>query len=183
MTKHFNKILFFSLFLFPVFSFASISLDQVSPVSDYLTLTEATATYPDSLYLWDSVNGFETNGSTGWVSFNGDSAFDDPSEYTPEVVFKIVELSEPDILCLGYTSCVNSVYFVSEATITYRLPIAIIGLLPNSATASGVKDGFFETIGGIFSSFEAWLYLIAGLMVAWFFIESLLLIFKGVNKK
>lgn len=50
-------------------------------------------------------------------------------------------------------------------------------MLIATSTTNSVFSQFGTVSSSIFSSFQGWLFLIAGLMVAWFMVESIKLIF------
>ena len=50
-------------------------------------------------------------------------------------------------------------------------------MLIATSTTNSVFSQFGTVSSSIFSSFQGWLFLIAGLMVAWFVIESIKLVF------
>jgi len=56
-------------------------------------------------------------------------------------------------------------------------------MLIATSTTNNIFSQFGAVSSSIFSSFQGWLFLIAGLMVAWFVIESLLLIFGDTMKR
>lgn len=74
--------------------------------------------------------------------------------------------------CVVSLSFIGSLPFISSAS----------GFLP-AQTSEDFLTGFSEVSTSIFSSASAWLYLVAGLMVAWFIIESLTLIFGDTMER
>jgi len=52
-----------------------------------------------------------------------------------------------------------------------------------TSTVNNIFSQFGTVSSSVFSSFSAWLYLICGIMIAWFIIESLLLLFGDTMRR
>jgi len=56
-------------------------------------------------------------------------------------------------------------------------------MLIATSTANNIFSQFGTVSSSVFSSLSAWLYLLVGIMVAWFMVESLLLIFGDIMER
>jgi len=56
-------------------------------------------------------------------------------------------------------------------------------MLIATSTTNNIFSQFGTVSSSVFSSLSAWLYLLVGIMVAWFMVESLLLIFGDIMER